>query len=394
MKEQIFFRGGQNNKAIPINRAGVDRVVLIHVNLKKIYWDVFEEALSTSRDIVFDDYQSWNRTCYCTEEGDKFHYLNISDSKIGRMSFGANPQRFGTWEFSPKNSELRTNIVNFSGDDFIAYLEKTRDLVLKKYGLEVTFTACRLKEIELNTTFALEYSFSDYYRALNVLFSRMPYLRKKYEYSGAEKKEKKLQSISEFNNQISVTAYNKGLEMEINFKTDEKKMIMTQKGENIKSDLMRVEFKLKTAEICSKWFKDLNVMGDFKCKMIDEAFSFLLNYYFFEPLKKWETDNRRYLKRLVRNYLNNAKKGFQWKTKLLTELRNDELKTREVKLLDIEDLNIVIASYSDKRGHKERLLLKDGFSGFATNDVFLSGTRQKLMEIVESLKASIKDSVE
>ena len=72
------------------------------------------------------------------------------------------------------------------------------------------------------------------------------------------------------------------------------------------------------------------------------------------------------------------------------ELKDKELKEREVKLLDVSDLNLVISNYTDRSGHKGRLLLKEDFSGFANNDVFLQNDREKLNEIVESLKHSFR----
>lgn len=353
MKEKIYFEGEL------INKAGVDRVVLINVELLRIEWEVFSSKLNGTNDIVFDNYKACNRTYYYTKGGDKFHRLNISDTKIGRLCFGACPLKFGIWEFSPTNTELEKNIVNFSGEKLVMFLEETTKNIYEEYGLEVSFHKCKLKEVEVNTTFALEYDFNDYYRPLNVLFSKMPYLKKKCEYSGTENTEKKLQSCSDFNNQITVTAYNKSVEMAVNLKSKEKIHIFDSKGEIIESVLMRVEFKLKRAEVCEKWFKNLNSMADFKGDMIDEVFDSLLKHYFFEPLSKWEEKNKLYLHRIIKKYVLNAKKGSKWKSKLLTELRNDELKTREVKVLDVKDLNIVISKYTDKSGHKERLLLKE-----------------------------------
>lgn len=47
-----------------INKAGVDRVVLSHVELKKINWPVFKKAITASSDIIYDAFRSANRTYY------------------------------------------------------------------------------------------------------------------------------------------------------------------------------------------------------------------------------------------------------------------------------------------------------------------------------------------
>lgn len=189
-----------------INKAGVDRVVLSHVELKKINWPVFKKAITALSDIIYDAFRSANRTYYVTEGGDRLHYMTITDPEVGHLNFGANPKKYGIIEFSPANKNNGINIVNFDGKELMEYLALIKVILSDRYGLEVSFTNCTLKEVELNVTFALNHPYDDYYRALSVLFSDMPYLKKQCEYTGKENKEKQLQSCSAFNKQLSVTA--------------------------------------------------------------------------------------------------------------------------------------------------------------------------------------------
>lgn len=376
-----------------INKAGVDRVVLSHVVLLKINWPVFKSALKTSNDIVYDAFKARNRTCYVTEGGDVFHHMTITNPEIGHLVFGANPKRYGLMELSPSNIRDGINLVNFTGAEFIRCLANTAKMLCERFGLVISFSNSTFREIEVNCTFALKHPFTEYYRPLSVLFSDMPYLKKKCEYTGKEKNEKKLQSCSAFNKQLSVTAYNKSLEMAVAIKQKGTGCVYDENGEVIESDLMRVEYKLKTAEVCKKWFVGLNTVADFKEEMVDEAFERLIKYYLLFPLARWEVENERGLNRIVKSYIKRSKKGYGWKTKLLTELRNEELKNREVTLLDLNDLNMVIFNYSDKSGHKTRLQISKNSSGFAFDDVFLQNDREKLNEIVGNLKCYIHDDI-
>ncbi len=317
-----------------INKAGGDRLVLSRVELIEINRSILHSAVTKSNNLMFDDLKVNNRTYYVTNNGDKFHQMKISDPEIGTLTFGANPQKYGIWEFSPCNFRDGNNLVNFSGWELIDYLEYAAKLLNERFGLVISFFNSILRGIELNTTFALRYAFSDYYRPLSVLFLRMPYLKKQCEYSGTENKEKKLQSCSTFNKQISVTAYNKSLEMAVNLKSKERILVYDEDGVIVDSDLMRIEFKLKTAEICKKWLPDLHTIEDLSDEMIYKAFRDLVEHYFFTPLEKWEKENKQYLNRLVKPYVKNGKKGYNWKSKLLMEFKNKELKEREVKLLD------------------------------------------------------------
>lgn len=154
-----------------INKAGVDRVVLSHVELKKINWPVFKKAITALSDIIYDAFRSANRTYYVTEGGDRLHYMTITDPEVGHLNFGANPKKYGIIEFSPANKNNGINIVNFDGKELMEYLALIKVILSDRYGLEVSFTNCTLKEVELNVTFALNHPYDDYYRALSVLFS-------------------------------------------------------------------------------------------------------------------------------------------------------------------------------------------------------------------------------
>lgn len=382
MKKDIFFEGTL------INRAGVDRVVLGHVKLIDIDRSKLESAATRLKDIIFDDFKVSNRTFYSIDGGDRFHYLSIRDPEIGSINFGANPRPYGIYEFSPSNWRTGINLVNFSGDDLLDFLYHVESLFNERYGLTISFTASTLKEIELNTTFALQHDFNGYYRPLDVLFGSLPYLKKSCVYNGTEENTKKLQSCSAFNKQTSVTAYNKKVEMAVNLKVKGEITIVDENGVIVESDLMRVEFKLKTADVCKKWLL-LDTIVDITNEIINRSFENLVNHYLFSSLEKWEINNYRYLNRLVRSYIINGKKGSRWKSTVLTTLRNEEIKYRRVRLLDVKDLNEVISKYSDKSGHRARLLLAEDFSGFADKDVFLNHDREKLNEIVESLKYAI-----
>lgn len=51
----------------------------------------------------------------------------------------------------------------------IDYLEYAAKLLNERFGLVISFFNSILREVELNTTFALRYVFSDYYRPLSAI---------------------------------------------------------------------------------------------------------------------------------------------------------------------------------------------------------------------------------
>lgn len=108
-----------------INKAGVDRLVFSHVELIEINRSILHSAVTESSNLIFDDLKVYNRTYYVTNNGDRFHHMRISDPEIGTLTFGANPQKYGIWEFSPCNFRDGNNLVNFSRRELIDYLEYT-----------------------------------------------------------------------------------------------------------------------------------------------------------------------------------------------------------------------------------------------------------------------------
>lgn len=140
-----------------INKAGIDKAVLSHVELLKINWPVFKRAMSASTDVIYDAFNAGKRTYYATEGGDVFHYMAIIDPQIGHLTFGANPKQYGIIEFSPSNKRDGINLVNFTGEEFLEFLDEIKTYLNKNYGLEVSFLNSKPKQMELNTTFALTY---------------------------------------------------------------------------------------------------------------------------------------------------------------------------------------------------------------------------------------------
>ena len=79
----------------------------------------------------------------------------------------------------------------------------------------------------------------------------MPYLKKDDTYVLNDKKTRKKDFTGETvrNNELSITIYNKSLEMELKIKNADNLIIYDEHGEVVEGDLMRIEVKLKTPEI-------------------------------------------------------------------------------------------------------------------------------------------------
>lgn len=275
------------------------------------------------------------------------------------------------------------NLINFSAEDILMFLNNAQKILAEKYGLVVDFSHSKIKEVELNTTFALNNTFTEYYRPLSVIFSLMPYLKKDCEYRCKNQDKKELESISAFNQQISATAYNKTIEMSVNIGSRDTITIVDSNGQIVQEDMMRIEYKLKNAAVCKKWFRGSNSIAELTQAKIDEVFGDLTEYYVFSPIEKWRINNRSFLNDLVKKAIKSAAKGKHWKGKLLNELRNIELVNHKVALLDINDLYSILKKYPDKYRHVQRRT--QGFS-FAENDVFLQNDGEKLEEIITSLE--------
>lgn len=381
LKRNIYFENEL------INKVGIDRIVLKKVILRKIDEEVLEKALIRCA-IRYDNELIDGRQFYTTDCGEKFCFLKIDDNELGTLNFGVKNDRYGIYQFSPKEMWNDTNLMNFSALEMHAFIAIAAIKFKEKYGLDVDFDWAEIREIELNTTFATKHKFSAYRRAITVMLFIMPYLKKDDVRSEKYRKpeEKLISSETVYNKQLSICVYNKTKEMELSIKRTGEMLVYDDNGVIVDNDLMRIEAKIKTPDSVAKRFHGKKRLQDLDDTLITQVFEEIFKYYFEDPYERWKKKNKENLRKIVRQEM---KENRNWKIGVLEELRNLEQLTSIPVLLEMNDLYDIIDEFPDPSRHVGRR--KRGFK-LRKNDVFLECDHQKYIEILESVKFAIKNT--
>lgn len=366
-----------------INKAGADRIVIYKVILKSINEDVFRIARKNC-EIRYDDTLVEGKRFYRTKNSVNFNFLRIDDDQLGTITFGVKKLPYGIFQFSPKNKWDGVNLVNFSANDVHAFIVDAAEKLKNKYGLEVDFENAEIREIELNTTYPLEYNFADYRRVIDIMTLIPPYLKKDACYGGNDKKNevKLIEGKSTGNKQLSLIIYNKTKEIKAALGSLDDIVIRNEDGAVVNQELMRAEFKLMTAECVEKKFHGKTLLRELDDTLIKQVFEELAIFYIFKPFERWDIKNKEKLKKMIDKLLSHKNCGQQWKMELLELLRNEEQMNGYPVLLDAEELYFVLREFPDAGGHVSRRT--SGFQ-FRENDVFLQNDGIKYLEILGNI---------
>lgn len=381
MNRRIYYDGAL------INKIGIDRIVIKKVVLKEINAEKLDTALTCCA-IHYDKVIVEGRQFYLTEKDNKFNYLKIDDNELGTLTFGVKNKQYGIYQFSPKEMWGGTNLVNYSAKEIQEFIEDAKIKLKDKYGLEVDFDDSEIREIELNTTFALRHKFSMYRRPIALMMSMMPFLNSDDVRGTIDKKarEKLVNGETVYNKQFSISVYNKTKEMELAIKNTDKIIVYDDNGVIVEKDLMRIEGKIKTPESVAKRFHGKKKLKELTDSLVCQVFEEIVQNYFDEPYKRWEKSNKDELRKIVRSEIKNNR---YWKSGVLEELRNSEQRNSIPALLEIEDLYNIIDEFPDASRHVGRR--KSGFK-LRKKDVFLEQDHKKYIEILDSLRWAIKNT--
>lgn len=381
MYRNIYFDGTL------INKVGIDRIELKKVVLKEIDEEVLKQSM-TYCEVRYDNECVHGRQFYITDNEVKFCYLRIVDNELGTLTFGIKNKQYGIYEFSPKESYGGINLVNYSAQEIHAFIAIATIKLKEKYGLDVEFEYSEIRQIELNTTFALEHKFGEYRRTLAVMMFKVPHLNKDSVYGKDDKKTKSkvISGHTVYNGQMSICVYNKTKEMEFAIKKTSEIVVYDDDGVVVEEDLMRVESKIKNSDSVVKKFHGKSKLKDLTDSLVKQVFEEICSFYLYKPYEQWKANNRKELRKNVRDAIKDHR---NWKIYLLEKLRNSEQCTSIPVLLEMNDLYDILNEFPDQSRHVKRR--KSGFK-LQKNDVFLQGDHAKYIEILDKLKLAIKNT--
>lgn len=356
-----------NNETLNIDESTkIDKILLINCEIAEIEWLEYLEELNIAK--VND-----NKQGYITNSGQTFEYLKITkngciDSLTAGVAYG---KQYCTLQLSVNKGEIR----NFEGntvDEYMQQLADVQEFLKFEFGILIDFSNAKLKSLEINRTFKIEYPFDEYSRAIQLILSQMPKMQKITTVTNLEQGKNETFAVW---NKKECTAKSRSF----------KKIIFYNKGKQcetsviLDSDYMRFEIKL---------FGTRNIKDNLKVKkfvnltqeMVDTWFSKQVDTLIIKPLQKWQKTRNKLVKTILKEEL---EKGGTWLINTLRRFTAYELEYKTPLILDISEIYQIVDKLpvDDKSRVKSRFLQQS----LKYERIFTNNDNSKLMEILNKL---------
>lgn len=378
------FRAIIEKKVIELeHRARLDKLSLSGVGIEKI-----ADPEKLEKDGILNNGKS--KMKYWTLNGEKFTNLVIKDDSFGKIKAGVNYGKgtlYSTFSTSVKNN-FGTNLICNSVIDYRNQIENTKTYLEKVYGVIVNFENSIVNSIEINKTFKIDHSISDYKRPLEVIAWNIP---RKKRMNLVQRFDKK--TSEGFTTETMVITSKKNYKVK-NGKTSKSKqyeeLIFYSKTKQIQKlivlseEYLRVEIKIVSAAKIRK------MLGTNKFYKITDD---IINDFFDDEIKKliidqYEIWKNKRDKKILKIMKEQRKSDIHnWIVHTLLLLFDEEIQKGVPVMLDIKELLPLIDDLGIddcKRRYKIRESFKRQAKKRATT--FCNDDDTKLYEIIDKLQ--------
>lgn len=357
-----------NNETLNIDKnTKLDKILLINCEIAEIEWLEYLEELNI---IKVND----NKQGYITNSGQTFEYLKITkngciDSLTAGVAYG---KQYCTLQLSVNKSKIG-NFEGNSVDEYMQQLADVQEFLKFEFGILIDFSNAKLKSLEINRTFKIEYPFDEYSRAIQLILSQMPKMQKITTVTNLEQGKNETFAVW---NKKECTAKSRSF----------KKIIFYDKGKQcetsviLDSDYMRFEIKLfgvRNIKDNLKVEKFVNLTQE----MVDTWFAKQVDTLIIKPLQKWEKARNKQVKSIIKEEF--EKNNNSWIVNSLRKFTRYELKNKQPLILDVTDVYPII----EKMSFNRKTRIEDNFlkQAMRYEDMFIQGDNHKLDEILHKL---------
>ena len=326
---------------------------------------------------------------YYTKSGKEFTSLSIKDDFFGNLKAGVNYGTGGLYSSlatSVKNG-LCSNLICNTVDDYKKQIENTKKYLTEKYGIYTDFENATINSIEINRTFKIDNSITDYKRPIELIAWNIP-------------RKKRMDLIQDFKRKTE-----NGLKTETFVITSRK--IKKNKYEKTKRSKQYEElvFYDKTKQLekiifLSKVYMrfEIKITGSAKIKKMIGTNKFYeltdqsINYFFNNEIKEliiapyaaWKERRDRNLLKLLKSQ---RSEKHDWVVNTLLVLANEELKNGVPFILDVSEV-IPLIDRMGIKDPKRRYRIRENFKNQAKRkaDIFCNNDDKKLQELLHKLQ--------
>lgn len=266
-----------------IERIGIDKAVIGNIKIVSIDFDKLHENMKKGKVTLHNE--SNREAFYILENGEMFSYLKIIDNNVfSDFKAGVKINNYVKKEYAKISLTIKNNLQNKTCSEYKAYLKEVFLYLENEYGILVDYSNIKFCEIEINLTFNLKQgNFKDYRRTFLMMIRNVPmdrYARKSkiqnqksnivyctfYE-ADKQLQEDKLQTLYVGNKEIELKIYDKGKQLE------------NKCGKNMPSNIVRIEYTLKT---------ERKIRNALKTTSINNIINVKLRMYIFDHLRMYK----------------------------------------------------------------------------------------------------------
>ena len=319
---------------------------------------------------------------YQTAVGQSFTVLHIADDVVTDFVAKAVKKNGSIYQFSTMIVSVKPdgqfgNLCCDRYDECWAHLLEIQDYLKSRYGVIISYNMAKLKSIELNKTFPLEYPFTNYRRPLSYL---MRYLSTTL--NNQTDHHTRAKGYSSYYATTKRKSKSKDyLDLKIYDKTKALRL-------DIDVSYMRVELTFVGATKIKRDF-GTNLFADFNDELITRVYQNTIERYIRKPLAQAQKKRESKLLTILKSEHKKGDNG--WITKSLRRIMNTEIEEAVPFLLDVHELFPFIETFSDTKGAplsaSRKYKIREGFLAHASayEKAFCKGDQDKLAEILSRL---------
>lgn len=326
---------------------------------------------------------------YYTKSGKEFTSLSIKDDFFGKLKAGVNYGTGGlysSFSTSVKNG-FCSNLICNTVDDYKKQIENTKKYLTGKYGIYADFENVVINSIEINRTFKIDSSISDYKRPIELISWNIPGKKRMnliqdfkiktengfdtetFVITSRKIKKNKYENTKKSKQYEELVFYDKTKQLE--------KIIF------LSEVYMRFEIKI-TGSAKIKKMMGTNRFYEITDQNINRFFNNEIKELIIAPYASWKEKRDRNLLKMLKSQ---RSEKHDWVVNTLLVLANEELKNDVPFILDVSEIIPLI----EKMGIKDpqrRYRIRENFKNQAKRkaDVFCNNDDQKLQELLHKLQ--------
>ena len=319
---------------------------------------------------------------YQTAIGQTFTVLHIADDVVTDFVAKAVRKQGGIYQFSTMIVSVKPdgqygNLCCDRYDECWAHLLEIQEHLENAYGVIISYSTAKLKSIELNKTFPLEYPFASYRRPLSYL---MRYLS-----TTLNNQTDHHTRVKDYSSYYATTKRKRKskdyLDLKIYDKTKALKL-------DIDASYMRTELTFVGSTKIKRDF-GTNLFADFNDDLITRVYENTIERYIRKTLAQAQKKRHSKLLTILISEHNKGDNG--WITKSLRSLMNAEIEEAVPLLLDIHEVFPIIETFTDARGAplsaSRKYKIRESFllHTSAYEKAFCRGDHNKLVEVLSKI---------